>query len=73
MSEGRQLVQSPRMVVRLKEDGEVEEIVPPVVEVRPGGVVEPSGVVLVGEEGVHGEGRWGKERGGEGTSGGLYK
>lgn len=66
MSEGRQLVQSPRMAVRLEENGQVEEIVPPIVEVRPGGVVEPSGVVLVGEEeGVHGEGRWGKERGGE--------
>lgn len=50
------------MVVGLNEKGEVEEIVPPIVEVRPGGVVEPvGGVVLVGEEeGVHDEGVWGE-------------
>lgn len=57
------MVQSPGIVVRLNEEGQVEEIVPPVVEVRARGVVEPVGVVLVGEEeGVHGEGEWRRER-----------
>lgn len=49
------------MVVRLEEEGEGEEVVPPLGEMGPRGVVEPGGLVWVGEEGVHG-GRCGGER-----------
>jgi len=58
------------MVIRLKE-GKGEEVVPPLGEMWPRGVVEPGDLVWVGEEGVHGcrwewEGERERERGGEG-------
>ena len=60
------------MIIRLKEKGEGEEVTPPLGEMGAGGAVEPAGLVLVGEEGVH---RWSGERGegrGEGMGLGLY-
>ena len=44
------MVQSPGIVVWLKEEGEGEKVVPPLGEMWARGVVEPDGVV---GEGVH--------------------
>jgi hypothetical protein len=58
------------MVVRLQEKGEGEEIAPPVGEIGPGGVVEPGGLVLAREEGVH-RLRWEKRERAEGGGEGM--
>ena len=55
------------MVVGLEEEREGEQVVPPLGEVWARGVVEPGGLVLVGEDGVHGRGGG---RGGGGGGGG---
>ena len=59
LGEGRQLVHCPTEGVG--EKGEGEQFVPPLGKVGAGGVVEPGGLVLVVEEGVHCRG-WGKGR-----------
>ena len=68
LGERRQLVHCPTVAVRLEEEGEGEQVVAPLGEVGAGGVVEPGGLVVVGEEGVHGWG-WGRRGGGGGGGG----
>ena len=51
------------MAVGLEEEGEGEEVVPPLGEVGARGAVEPGGLVRVREEGVH---RWREREGGGG-------
>ena len=46
-AEGRQQVHCPTMVVGLEEEGEGEEVVPPLGEVGARSAVEPGGLVRV--------------------------
>ena len=71
LGEGRQLDHRPCVIAGLEEEGEGEQLVPPLGEVGAGGVVEPGGLVRLGEDGVHGWGG-GEGGGGGGGTGSLY-